>query len=189
MNKEQEENYRNLICGMLTYPNRAALMLDANQHLLDAGLMQVMEQVATRMAANSSTEAASFLQNLVSQLKDELTGAMGKKASLLESQERKIDPRGSGVEPLSSQSDGSQAFLLRDNKQKSRVNSATCYNVATNSAPQEPWEEILPVSPSSCLHVSTKSAFDEVDREQEWSKWGGLALLLGNILFVVMVVI
>ena len=30
---------------------------------------------------------------------------------------------------------------------------------------------------------------DEVDNEHEWSKWGGLALMLGNILFVVMIVI
>ena len=120
MNKERKENYRNLISGVLTYPNRAALILDANQHLLDAGLMQVMEQVATSMAANSSTEAASFLQNLVAQLKDELMAATGKKASLLEGQEIEID---------------------------------------------------------------------EVDNEDECSKWGGLAIVLGNILFVVMVVL
>ncbi len=120
MNKERQESYRNLICGVLTYPNRAALILDANQHLLDAGLMQMMEQVATSMAAKSSTEAASFLQNLVAQLKDELMAATGKKASLLEGQEIEID---------------------------------------------------------------------EVDNEDEWSKWGGLAIVLGNILFVVMVVL
>ena len=120
MNKEREENYRHLICSLLTYPNRAALMLDANQHLLDAGLMQHMEQVATRMAANSSIEAASFLQNLVAQLKDELTTVVVKKASLLEGQGRIIE---------------------------------------------------------------------EVDGECEYSKWGGLALIIGNILFVLIAVI
>lgn len=89
MNKQQEEKYHNLICGMLTYPQQAPLMLDANQHLLDAGLMQVMEKVAKRMAANSSIEAASFLQNLVFQLKDELTVEVGKKSSLLEVKKKK----------------------------------------------------------------------------------------------------
>ena len=120
MNKERENNYHNLIYSLLTYPNRAALMLDANQHLLDAGLMQQMEQVATRMAANSSIEAASFLQKLVAQLKDELTTAVVKKSSLLEVQGREIE---------------------------------------------------------------------EVDSDDKCAKWSGLALVLGNILFVVMAII
>ncbi len=91
MNKKQEESYRNLICGVLTYPERSALILDANPHLLDYGLMQVMEQVATTMAANSSTEAASFLNNLMSQLKDELIPTEKKTHSLLETQEITTD--------------------------------------------------------------------------------------------------
>ena len=91
MNKERENNYHHLIYGLLTYPNRAALMLDANQHLLDAGLMQQMEQVATRMAANSSLEAASFLQKLVAQLKDELTTVVVNKSSLIEVQGQEIE--------------------------------------------------------------------------------------------------
>ena len=64
-----EDNYRNLISSVLTYPHRAELILDANQQLLDARLIEMMEQVATTMAANSSTEAASFLRNLVAQLR------------------------------------------------------------------------------------------------------------------------
>ena len=189
MNKEQEEKYHNLIYGMLTYPNQAALMLDANQHLLDDGLMQVMEKVATSMAANSSLEAASFLQHLVFQLKDELTVAVGKKASLLENQARKIDLKGSRVECISSQSDGSQAFLLRGNKQQSKEKFTTCGDVSTDSIRQESLDEVLRVSPSLLPHVSSKNCFEEVENEHEWSKWSGLALLLGNILFVIMVVI
>ena len=73
MNEEREQAYRKLVSTLLTYPNQAAKILDANPKLLDAGLMQIMKQVATRMAANGSTEAADFLQNLVAQLKDELT--------------------------------------------------------------------------------------------------------------------
>ena len=92
INQEQEQSYRNLICDILTYPNRAALILDANEHLLDSGLMQVMEQVATSMAANNASEAASFLQNLRYQLKDELTKTVNQKASLASGQEREIDP-------------------------------------------------------------------------------------------------
>ncbi|MDJ0534745.1 MAG: hypothetical protein QNJ70_20070 [Xenococcaceae cyanobacterium MO_207.B15] len=91
INQEQEQSYRNLICDILTYPNRAALILDANEHLLDPGLMQVMEQVATSMAANNAGEAASFLQNLRYQLKDELTNTVIQKASLASGQEREID--------------------------------------------------------------------------------------------------
>ena len=144
MDKEREQSYRHLISGVLTYPNRSALILDANQHLLDAGLMQVMEQVATSMAANSSTEAASFLQNLVAQLKDELMAATVKKASLLEGQKIEIDEVDN--RPL----------------QKSQFNQG-----------------IIRVSGSLL----------EMSNEEEWSKWGGLAILLGNILFVVMVVL
>lgn len=118
MNKEQ--NYRNLISGILTYPNRASLMLDANQHLLDSGLLQIMEQVATNMAANSSIEAASFLQKLMSELKDELIPGSKNTAFQLEGEEIEIK---------------------------------------------------------------------EVDRELEWSKWSGLTLMLGNILFVVMILL
>ncbi len=69
MYKEQENNYRNLIFSLLTFPQRAELILDSNQQLLDTGLIQMIDQVATRMAANSSTEAASFLRNVAAQLR------------------------------------------------------------------------------------------------------------------------
>ena len=68
-NIEIENHYRNLISGVLTYPHRAESILDANQQLLDDRLLQMMEQTAASMAANSSTEAASFLRNLVAQLR------------------------------------------------------------------------------------------------------------------------
>ncbi len=91
MNKQQKNSYRNLISGVLTYPERSALILDANPHLLDYGLMQVMEQVAATMEANSATEAASFLQNLMSQLKDELIPTANKSTSLIDTQEINIE--------------------------------------------------------------------------------------------------
>ena len=69
MYKEKENNYRNLIFSLLTFPQRAELILDSNQQLLDTGLIQMIDQVATRMAANSSTEAASFLRNVAAQLR------------------------------------------------------------------------------------------------------------------------
>ena len=81
MYKEQEENYRNLISSLLTYPQRAELILDDNQQLLDAGLIQMMEQVATSMTANSSTEAISFLRNLLAQLRVNYATANGSESS------------------------------------------------------------------------------------------------------------
>ena len=81
MYKEQEENYRNLISGVLTYPHQAELILEINQQLLDNRLIQMMEQVARSMAANNSTEAASFLRNLVAQLKANYSTANGFKPS------------------------------------------------------------------------------------------------------------
>ncbi len=65
----KENNYRNLIFSLLTFPQRAELILNSNQQLLDTGLIQMIDQVATRMAANSSTEAASFLRNVAAQLR------------------------------------------------------------------------------------------------------------------------
>ena len=81
MDKEQEENYRNLISSVLTYPQRAELILDANQQLVDTDLIQMMEQVATNMTANSSTEAASFLRNLGAQLRINYVTAKGSESS------------------------------------------------------------------------------------------------------------
>ena len=81
MYKELEDNYRNLIFSLLIYPQRAELILDDNQQLLDAGLIQIMEQVATSMTANSSTEAISFLRNLLAQLRVNYAKANGSESS------------------------------------------------------------------------------------------------------------
>ncbi|MGK7916408.1 MAG: hypothetical protein AB4038_12845, partial [Prochloraceae cyanobacterium] len=81
MYKEQENNYRNLIFSLLTFPQRAELILDSNQQLIDAGLIQMMEQVATNMTTNSSTEAASFLRNLAAQLRVNYVTAKGSESS------------------------------------------------------------------------------------------------------------
>ncbi len=81
MYKEQENNYRNLIFSLLTFPQRAELILDSNQQLIDTGLIQMIDQVATRMAANSSTEAASFLRNLAAQLRLNYVTANGSESS------------------------------------------------------------------------------------------------------------
>ena len=72
MKSQQEQAYRNLISMVLTYPHQAALILDNHEKLLDSELMELMQQVATRMEENSSQEAADFLEHLVAQLKDEI---------------------------------------------------------------------------------------------------------------------
>ncbi|NES81056.1 MAG: hypothetical protein F6K10_06430 [Moorea sp. SIO2B7] len=72
MKSQQEQAYRNLISMVLTYPHQAALILDNHEKLLDSELMELMQQVATRMEENSSQEAADFLAHLVAQLKHEI---------------------------------------------------------------------------------------------------------------------
>ena len=71
------ETYQNLINLLLIYPNQAVRILEANNKLLDAGLVQMMEEVAMQMAANGSEDAAAFLQDLANQLKQAIATAVG----------------------------------------------------------------------------------------------------------------
>ena len=73
MSEQYLKAERNLIGTLLTYPNRAAQILELNQELLDADLVRMIEQVATQMVASGSQEAADFLQNLAAQLREEVT--------------------------------------------------------------------------------------------------------------------
>ena len=72
INEQWLETERDLIFVLLTYPNQANKVLAAHQQMLNPGLIQMMEQIANRMAVQGSTEAADFLQNLAAQLKQEI---------------------------------------------------------------------------------------------------------------------
>ncbi|MEO1004243.1 MAG: ABC exporter membrane fusion protein [Cyanobacteria bacterium J06638_38] len=74
--EQRLEAKQNLIAALLTYPNKAGQILNRNLDLLDARLLQMMEQEAVGMGANGSTEAADFLQNLAAQLREAVTNAV-----------------------------------------------------------------------------------------------------------------
>ena len=98
--KEQNlETYQNLIYMLLISPNQADRILQANNKLIDAGLVQMMEEVAMRMAANGSTEAAAFLQDLTARLKRAIATPLGL-----------VDPH---QELLSSKTEGKRATKLK----------------------------------------------------------------------------
>ncbi|MCU0532502.1 MAG: MFS transporter [Hydrococcus sp. Prado102] len=61
--------YRNLIGVLLTYPHKTTEILEANQELVDAGLVHMMERMATNMSRNGFHEAAAFLREVSEQLK------------------------------------------------------------------------------------------------------------------------
>ncbi|BAU64855.1 hypothetical protein STA3757_22310 [Stanieria sp. NIES-3757] len=69
-NEESLEAYHHLIEVLLTYPNQTSKILATNKKLLDAGLFQVMEQMAMQMSTNGSDKAAVFLQDLANQLQE-----------------------------------------------------------------------------------------------------------------------
>ncbi|MCU0532501.1 MAG: ABC exporter membrane fusion protein [Hydrococcus sp. Prado102] len=66
------EAYRNLIGVLLTYPHKTAEILEANQELVDAVLLQMMERVAAQMSENGSQKAADLLRDRSQQLKQEV---------------------------------------------------------------------------------------------------------------------
>lgn len=57
-----------LIEALLTYPDRAIEILEANEELINSDLVTQMELVATQMKAKGSTEAASCLKNIASEI-------------------------------------------------------------------------------------------------------------------------
>jgi HlyD family secretion protein len=77
------EAYRNLIAMLLTYPHKTAEILEANQELVDAVLLQMMERIAIQMSENGSQKAADLLRDRSQQLKQEVV----------------IDPPHSGFHP------------------------------------------------------------------------------------------
>ena len=79
MNPERLEAYHHLIKKLLTYPDQAAKILDTQPTLLDAGLLQVMQQVSNQIKAKGFPEKAYFLRSLMTQLKDELMPIVSRK--------------------------------------------------------------------------------------------------------------
>ena len=69
-NEDSIRAYHSLIEVLLTYPNQTSKILTTNKKLLDAGLFQVMEQMAIQMSGNGSEQAAVFLQDLANQLQE-----------------------------------------------------------------------------------------------------------------------
>lgn len=61
-----------LIEALLTYPDRAIDILEANEELIDSDLVEAIESVATQMKQKGSTDAANFLKNIATQIKKAL---------------------------------------------------------------------------------------------------------------------
>ena len=81
MKPEHLEAYHHLIKQLLTYPDQAAKILDGHPSLLDAQLLQVMQQVSDRMIVKGFPEKADFLKSLETQLEDELIPIVRRKPS------------------------------------------------------------------------------------------------------------
>lgn len=62
--------YSDLIHILLTYPHQTTKILQANLVLLDNYFLQVLGQVADKMAANGSRSAATFLQTVAQQIRE-----------------------------------------------------------------------------------------------------------------------
>jgi CHAT domain-containing protein len=69
MNEQHLEGYLHLVQALLSCPSgEEAAILNANSELLDAGLVQVMTQVAENLAENGDKNAADFLQSVATQI-------------------------------------------------------------------------------------------------------------------------
>ncbi len=69
MTEQRQALYINLIEQLLSCPNgQEPEVLDAQPELLDAGLVQIMVQVATVMAHEDNQDAAKFLIHVARQL-------------------------------------------------------------------------------------------------------------------------
>jgi CHAT domain-containing protein/predicted NBD/HSP70 family sugar kinase len=69
MNEERQNAYLSLINALVNCPNgEEAEILKANQDLIDAGLLQTMDQVAARLARQGNPNAANWLRNVAAQL-------------------------------------------------------------------------------------------------------------------------
>jgi hypothetical protein len=165
MNAERTEAYRRLISMLLTYPNQAAKILNKNATLLDTGLMKMMEEVATQMAAEKSQEAANFLKCLIAQLQDELTMTTGR---------IKI------TQP--SISDRSVDFLLETIDRQRKI-----YDRADDSerhiSSQSDKEKIYYLNSQNTYltHLKNSKIQGRNSNEYPWSKWVALAILMGTV--------
>ena len=70
MMKEQHlETQQNLISILLTFPTQASKVLYNNQKLIDRNFVELIEQTSTRIMSYGNHQAANFLQDLSSQIK------------------------------------------------------------------------------------------------------------------------
>jgi CHAT domain-containing protein len=73
MSEQRQQAYLQLIQDLLSCPDgEEPEILEANQDLVDAGLMQMIEQVVEALHAGGEVDAADFLLNLASQLTQQL---------------------------------------------------------------------------------------------------------------------
>lgn len=164
MSAERTEAYRRLIAMLLTYPNQAAKILNKNSTLLDAGLMEMMQQVASQMAVGQSQEAADFLKSLIAQLKDELTMATGR---------IKI------TQPLNSDRLGEFSIEIEEKKGRNLVEGTHFTRPTYNQSDKEKIHYLN--SKNIYLNHLKKSQNERDCYEYAWSKWIALAILLGTL--------
>ena len=80
MNQQRQDAYLNLIKQLLNCSSgKYWEILETNQDLLDAGLVQTMLRVANEQMTLSKLDAANFLMNLARQL----VGALGASGNTL----------------------------------------------------------------------------------------------------------
>jgi tetratricopeptide (TPR) repeat protein len=69
INEERRNAYYQLIDALLTCPScEESVVLQANQDLVDAGLLQTMEEAARQLAERGDEKVASWLRNFAAQL-------------------------------------------------------------------------------------------------------------------------
>jgi hypothetical protein len=82
MNQQRLKAYLNLIQGLLNCPSGEEwILLRQHEDLVNPELVQVMEQVATQLAAEGNSKAAKFLHNWAGQLHHILTQTVRPPAS------------------------------------------------------------------------------------------------------------
>lgn len=165
MNAERTEAYRRLISMLLTYPDRAAKILCQNATLLDAGLMKMMDQVASQMADRNSLEAANFLKSLIAQLQDELTVATGRIKMIQPSNGDRLEEFSlKSVESLGINYERERDFqeLIYSQKDKEKIYYLNSKNVYLTNLKNSK------IQGRDC-------------KEYSWSKWVALAILLGTL--------
>ena len=82
MNEERLEAYQNLIQTLLSCSfDKVEMILDANQDLIDAGLVQIMEQSATEKEEKGARYVAKFLMDIARQLAGQLGLSLSTPAS------------------------------------------------------------------------------------------------------------